>query len=306
MRAASFLLPSLFLFVAVVACQTGPGRSPASPDEFVEGAEEELLGLMTDAERAGWVQSNFITVDTEAIAAQTEAALVSRTAELAQEASRYRGQEMSADAKRKIALLRTSLPLAAPEKPEDQQELAGLSSSLEGMYGRGKYCPDGDTSRCMDLGELEDVMATSRDPERLLDAWEGWRTVARPMRAKYKRFAELGNEGARGLGFADLGAMWRSGYDMPPEEFAKEVDRLWDQVAPLYRQLHCYVRTRLNQHYGDAVVPKQGPIPAHLLGNMWSQTWGNIYPLIAPAGDHALDVGALLRQHDVDRRGMVQ
>ncbi len=106
---------------------------------------------------------------------------------------------------------------------------------------------------------------------------------------------ELGNKGARELGFRDTGAMWRSKYDMPPEAFPAEMDRLWNQVRPLYLSLHAYVRAKLREKYGD-VVPASGPIPAHLLGNMWAQEWENIYPLVAPKdADPGYDLTAILK-----------
>jgi peptidyl-dipeptidase A len=151
------------------------------------------------------------------------------------------------------------------------------------------------------------VLAESRDPAVLLDAWRGWHAVGAPMRARYARFVDLSNEGARELGFRDAGALWRAGYDMPPETFPAEVERLWQQVRPLYTSLHAYVRTRLNQRYGDAAVPKGGMIPAHLLGNMWAQEWGNVYPLVAPPNAApTYDLTALLKAKGVDQRGMVK
>src|SRR5690606_31009035 len=120
--------------------------------------------------------------------------------------------------------------------------------------------------------------------DELLDVWTGWRTVSPPMRDDFTRMVTLMNEGARDLGFADVGAMWRSNYDMDPDAFAAELDRLWGQVQPLYEGLHCYVRAELGEVYGEEVVPQNEPIPAHLLGNMWAQQWGNVYDLVAPAG----------------------
>ena len=114
------------------------------------------------------------------------------------------------------------------------------------------------------------------------------------MRSDYTRMVEIANQGAKELGYADTGAMWRSQYDMTPEEFSAMYDRLWAEMKPLYDQLHCYTRTKLNQKYGDAVQPATGPIRADLLGNMWAQEWGNIYDVVAPKG--AGDIG-----YDLDR-----
>ena len=116
---------------------------------------------------------------------------------------------------------------------------------MKSQYGRGKYCPADDD--CHSLGELSNVLSTSRDYDALLEAWAGWRTIARDMRPRYVEFVELANAGAREFGFRDLGELWKSRYDMPPAEFEDELTRLWEQVRPLYEQLHCYVRTRLPQ-----------------------------------------------------------
>ncbi|MGH9369273.1 MAG: M2 family metallopeptidase, partial [Thermoanaerobaculia bacterium] len=177
---------------------------------------------------------------------------------------------------------------------------------LEGAYGKGKYCPEG-KQECLDLEDITKIMAQSRNPARLLDVWRGWHSIAPAMKEPFARYVELANEGARELHFADTGAMWRSKYDLPPADFAREVDRLWEQVRPLYVSLHAYVRWKLREKYGDAAVPAGGPIPAHLLGNMWAQDWGNLYSLLAPAGaDPGFDLTAILKQRQTDARQMVR
>ncbi|HEX7708112.1 MAG TPA: M2 family metallopeptidase, partial [Thermoanaerobaculia bacterium] len=142
----------------------------------------------------------------------------------------------------------------------------------------------------------------------LLEAWRGWHTISPPMRGSYTRFVELMNSGAKELGYSDVGAMWRSKYDMPPEQFSAEVDRLWGQVKPLYDSLHCYVRWNLTKKYGADVVPPGQPIPAHLLGNIWAQEWGNIYDLVAPPKTTAgFDLTEILQKRkDIDEIEMVR
>jgi len=289
----------------LVSCSGGGAPTAADADSFMEAAEAELLESWIKAERAAWVQSNFITDDTEAIAADALAELVAATGRLAKESTRYDGLDLPYDTARKIDLLKTSLPLAAPGDPTSQAEMTKTTTEMESIYGKGEYCRDGED--CLDLGELENLMAESRNPDELLEAWKGWRTISPPIRDLYTRFVELGNEGARDLGFSDLGAMWRSGYDMPPEEFAAELDRLYEQIRPLYEALHCHVRARLAEEYGTDVVPEGEPIPAHLLGNMWAQSWGYIYELVAPReSDPGFDLTERLRKEGVDAREMVR
>jgi peptidyl-dipeptidase A len=253
------------------------------------------------------VKSTFITPDTEALSAEANEALIATTTELAEQASRFDKVDLPYDVSRKMKLLKLSLVLPAPKDAAEREELTKIAASMEGDYGRGKYCPDGDKSKCLSLGDMEQIMANSRDPEELKKIWLGWHQVSPPYRKNYQRFVELGNKGAREMGFKDMGAMWREKYDMPPDAFSAEMERLWQQVKPLYDSLYTYTRRKLIEKYGNQVVPESGPIPAHLFGNMWAQTWGNIYPLLAPASnDRGYDLTAVLKSRNTDAKQMVR
>jgi peptidyl-dipeptidase A len=302
------------LCVAIVAPLVGAAvKQPAPPkpsiaeaQAFMDQAEAKLSVLSDDAGRADWVHATYITGDTEALAAQADERLIAATVELLKQAKRFDGLDLPRELARKFKLLKLSLTLAAPSDPKESAELTRLVASMEGAYGRGKYCPNGDATKCLDLEDITNIVATSRDPRELLDVWRGWRTISPTMRPDYRRFVELSNKGARELGFPDTGAMWRSKYEMPPDAFPKELDRLWAQVRPLYIALHAYVRARLREKYGD-IVPASGPIPAHLLGNPWAQTWDNIYPLVAPEdADPGYDLTAILKAHNTDYKQMVR
>jgi peptidyl-dipeptidase A len=220
---------------------------------------------------------------------------------LATEAARYANVKgLSYDTKRKLDILRGGIVLPAPTSPGAAAELNEIATRLNSTYGKGKGTLNGQT---LSGNDLEEKMGTVRDPKQLQEMWTSWHTnVGTPMRADYTRMVAIANEGARELGFKDTGAMWRSGYDMPADDFAALTDKLWGQVKPLYDDLHCYTRTKLNQKYGAAVQPATGPIRADLLGNMWAQEWGNIYDIVAPegAGDIGYDVTELLvaRKYD--------
>lgn len=272
--------------VSVLLLAASCSRSPNAEDAaiFLAQAEAELLRLSNAQNQAAWVAATYITVDSEALAAAASERLIHAGVEYAKTAARFDRVVLPEDLARKMKLLKTSLTLAAPANPKEAAELSTIAARMEGLYGRAKYCPKPDQSKpdqCQDLGQLSKTIAESRDPAVLLEAWKGWHSIAPPLKADYARYVELANKGAKELGFADTGAMWRSKYDMPPTAFAAEVDRLWEQVKPLYVALHSYTRRRLHEKYG-AVVPEKGPIPAHLLGNMWAQSWENIEPLLAP------------------------
>ena len=287
-------------------CAEPAGPTVEDARVFLEAAETELLDLWIDGGRAAWVQSTYITEDTTALAAAAQTAVIGATMRLAAEAARFDTVELPEDLRRKLLLLKTSMGVAAPADPALQAELSDITTGMESAYGRGAYCPGGEAA-CLSLPEMERLFADNRDTDELLDIWIGWRTVSPPYRNDYARFVELANAGARDLGFADLGELWRSGYDMPPAAFIEELERLWAQVRPLYEALHCHVRAELADEYGTAVVPPGEPIPAHLLGNMWSQSWSNIYDIVGPArADPGYDLTRLLASNRVDELEMVR
>jgi peptidyl-dipeptidase A len=297
------LLPAVLL----IGCAQGPTVDEAR--RFIEEAEARLLRLSNEAGQANWVQSTYITGDTEAIAARSNERQIQAAVELSKQAARFNGLALPPELARKMTLLKLQLTLAAPADPKESEEATQLAARMEGTYGKGKYCrekaPAGQEA-CIDLQEITRIMANSRNEPELKDVWRGWRTISPPIRKDYRRFVELANKGAKELGFADSGAMWRSKYDMEPAAFAKEVDRLWEQVRPLYLSLHAYVRKRLREQYRDA-VPERGPIPAHLLGNVWAQSWENVYPLVAPKdGDPGYNLTAILKARKIDEKEMVR
>jgi peptidyl-dipeptidase A len=310
------ILASLGTSIGLVAC--GGGSQPTSSTSgaatgssaeakaLVDKADAELLELAKRLSQAQWVSSNFITVDTETISANTYQQYISATMRLAKEARRFDGIQVGTDVRRRLDLLKlASIPLPAPSDAAKQDELTKLSAGLEADYGRGKYCPPG--RECLDVNAITKIMATSRNPAELLDVWRGWHTISPPMKPRYERFVALANEGAKELGYADLGALWRSNYDMPADAFAAEVDRLWTQVKPLYDALHAHARRSLLKKYGPVVVPADGPIPAHLLGNIWAQQWGEVYDLMGvPSRGPGYDLTKLLLAKKVDPKGMVQ
>jgi peptidyl-dipeptidase A len=283
----------------------------AEAEEFIRNAEVRLNDLNVKQNRASWVQSNFITDDTEQMAAEANEAFIGATTELAKQATRFDGMKLPPELARKMLLLKllAAVPAPAPSDPKELAELTRIGTSLEADYGKGKYCPKTGkhAGECLDITAIERVMATSTDPDELKDLWVGWRTISPPMRERYARWVELGNKGAHEMGFSDLGAMWRAGYDMTPEQFSAEVERLWEQVKPLYDSLHAYVRTKLIEKYGPSAVDANGMIRADLLGNPWAQEWGNIFPLVAPSQQkQPYDVTELLKAKSVDPLGMVR
>ncbi len=302
-RVARALIP-LILLTAALQAQTKPAPTVQEAADFMRQAEAQLSELSVKVNRAAWVGDNFITDDTEALSADAQDEFTAATTALVEQAKRFDGLTLPPDLARKFKLLRLSLTAPAPKDPALRKEMTKIGASLEADYGKGKYCPKPDN--CLDITAIESIMGSSRDPKELEDLWQGWNRVGAPMRDRYARFVELSNQGAREIGFKDTGAMWRSGYDMTPEQFSAETERLWQQVRPLYLSLYTYVRARLSQHYGPS-VPPDGPIPADVLGNPWAQEWGNIFPLLGlPENSSGYDLSELLKAKNLDAKGMVR
>ncbi len=294
-----------------VAPTTAPADYPETPEgakAWLAAVEADLAAFSKTYSHVSWINATYINHDSDTLAAQYGAELTVKQVAYANEAARFaRVAGLDAETTRKLDMLRNGISLPAPNRPGAAEELNEIATRLGSAYGRGKGTLNGKPINGSDIeaemGNLE------RTPEELKEMWASWHdNVGAPMRSDYTRMTALANEGAKELGFADFGAMWRSGYDMPPEQFAAETERMWQEVKPLYMALHTYVRRKLNEKYGDAVQPRTGPIRADLLGNMWAQEWGNIYPLVAPpgAGDIGYDLTDLIAKKSLDPVGMVK
>ncbi len=264
--------------------RTSTAPKGETADQFVARVNDEMRAMYPEMTSAQWIASTYINSDSQLISSKANERMLTQLNSWIEQARKFEGQEMSPQTARAIQLLKLSTSMPAPKDPAKLSELTKIAASMEAMYGEGEYCTgEGDARSCRQLGELEDVLRSDRDYDDQLEAWRGWHTIAQPMRKDYTRFVELVNEGAQEMGYADAGEMWRSGYDMTPAEIAAETDRLWGQVKPLYEQLHCYTRTRLDAKYGeDKGEVAGGMLPAHLMGNMWQQDWGNLWDILAP------------------------
>lgn len=286
--------------------------------EFLQKSEQEIVELNAEAARVYWINANFITDDTDWLTSKVGAEGALLSTKLANEAKRFNDLTLPADMARKIDGLKRGSNFPAPDKPGAAKELATIQTDLNSAYGKGKFkyksndpqfeaMYEDNKDAILNLGQASDIIAKSRNPEELQAVWEGWRTISPSMKEDYGRMVEIINEGSNELGFKDAGALWRSGYDMPADEFTKESDRLWGQVKPLYDELHCHVRAKLNENYGDEVVPLDQPIRADLLGNMWGQSWGNIYDMVVPNPDApSIDETQLILDAGYDEIEMVK
>lgn len=297
------MLIRLFLSFCLLFCLSCEKKQKQlTSTEFLKTSNNQLREVNILASQASWVQSNFITHDTMKISSEYNAKYSATATQIANASKNY--VAANDDEKRMLKQLMQVLTVPAPDNKAKNKELSTLKSELESMYGSGKFCKTQDD--CKNLGELSKVIAKSRDPQKLLEAWNGWRTITPPMKEKYIKTVEIGNQGAKELGFKNMADLWRSNYDMAPADFEKELDRIWNEVKPFYEQLHCFVRSKLNKKYGDQVVDLKQPIPAHLLGNMWAQSWDNLTDIVGLKEGQSINMTKLLKKAKYDSKKMVQ
>ncbi len=290
--------------VAASSSRQAPVDANETADQFIARVNKQMHDDYVEMTSAQWLADTYINDDSQLVSSKANERGLVKLGEWVEQSRRFDGTPMTPDTKRAIQLLRLGITVPPPKNPADLAELTKVGTKMGGDYGAGKYCPDpNNPTTCQDIGQIEDILSDvpNRSYADQLKAWEGWHTISIPMKKDYVRFVELSNEGARDQGFADTGALWRSGYDMKPDDFKAETDRLWGQVKPLYDQLQCYTKNKLVEKYG-AQGEVNGMIPAHLTGNLWQQDWSNLWPLVQPyPGVAKLDVTATLKKQRNDK-----
>jgi peptidyl-dipeptidase A len=286
--------------------ETGADAPKESASEFVARVNKTAKEVTPEITSAAWLGATYINADSQRVEAAANERYLALNNAFIEQAKTYSAEGLDADTARALHLMKVGASLPAPRDPAKLKELTEITSRLGATYGAGKWCVDG--KDCKDIGQVSEILADTEGSsyDEMKAAWEGWHDIAVPMRKDYQRFVELTNEGAKEMGFANTGEVWRAGYDMPAADFQTEADRLWGQVQPLYEQLQCYTREKLVEKYGEQ-GSVDGMIPAHLTGNLWQQDWGNLWPLLQPyEGVGSLDVtGALKKQRDAIQAELV-
>ena len=299
---------SLILIIIVTSCAPSSEQTPSNQDleEFLANVESENKKDGPVIYSASWISSNFITYDSQKVIADYGTKSTLKSLQRSREAASFDGLDTSKENQRMLNILKSSFVMPPPLDEELASELSQITTSLEAMYGSGEYCFDDE--ECYDLEAFESIIDNSRDPRELLRAWEGWHEIGKPMKPMYMRMVDIGNQGSVDLGYEGLSDLWFSKYDMPAEDFLDDTDRVWSEVKPLYDALHCHVRAKLNEHYGDEVISKTGPLPVHMLGNMWGQSWSNIYDLVyeEKSDSKYIDVTKIINEKSLSEIEMVE
>ena len=305
-----FLYP-LLIFV-IVSCSDSNSvaleEKPSAEDakkflaEYERKAQEE--GPIISS--ASWISSNFISHDSQVVIADYSKRFTLQALEDARVAASFDSLNLEPSDRRALDLIKNGFVMPPPLNEELAGELSIIMSELEAAYGTGRHCFSED--ECYDLEGFEAIIDNSRNADELLKAWSGWREIGKPMKEKYLRMVEIGNQGAQDLGYEGLSDLWFSKYDMPTEQFAVDIDQVYEDIRPLYEALQCHVRAELNEEYGDEIVPLSEPIPAHILGNMWAQSWANVYDLVFEANPNSkpIDLTKVINDRGMTEIQMVE
>ena len=302
-----FLSMICIIFI-VSSCDTSSEQNSQNQilEDFLTAVEEDNKKDGPTISSASWISSNFITFDSQKVIADYGTRYTLNSLEKARKASNFDNVLTSPENRRMLNILKSSFVMPPPLDESLASELSEITTGLQAMKGSGEDCYE--DGHCFDLEAFEAIIDKSRNPKQLLSAWRGWHEIGKPMKPMYLRMVEIGNKGSKDLGYDGLSALWFSKYDMPADEFLNETDRVWDEVKPLYDALHCHVRAKLNDHYGDDVISKTGPLPVHMLGNMWGQSWSNIYDLVytEETNDNSIDVTQIIKDKNLSEIEMVE
>jgi len=248
---------------------------------FIQTAEEELRQSAVRSTFASWNYESNITDATQKVSDRATEAASLLTKKLGKEAQKFDiAQIQNLDVKRKLKLMKNIGTAALPK--QQLKEFIELTTNMGKAYSTAKVLDRETGQKSLSLEpELTTILARSRDPATLRYYWEQWREQSgKKIRNMYHKYVGLYNQAAKANGFVDASLMKVSAYES--DTFQQEMEDTWQGLRPLYQQLHAYVRTKLGEHYGPDVVPGRGPLPAHLLGNMWAQSWNNIADILRP------------------------
>lgn len=277
------------LLIATAAL--GQDYSEKGASEFLEQLNKESGIKANIAANAAWDYETNITPENLENKLKISAEIAKWKKAKWEETIKYPWKTYTDDNIKRQFKAATILGMAA--LPEEKfTKLEKITSEMESIYSTAKICDYNDKTKCsLSLEpEITEILRNSRDPEELKHVWLEWRNASgKKCRKLFEEYVQLSNEAAKLNNMTDLAELWN--FDFESDNFENEILELWSQVEPLYLQLHAYVRRKLNEKYGDKIVSKTGPIPAHLLGNMWAQSWSNVFDFTAPhLNKESLDV----------------
>ena len=273
----------LFL-VTVFSYRTCSGENATV---FLADYNSKIAGLGYNASQAAWKKASNITKHNAEVSATASKAYSKISKDWRERAKKVSMVKATDDEKRQMKLMLTTMSSSNASVVDQVIKIGG---DLETIYSEACIpanaefiktikIPAGKT--CLSLDNfLNPIMATSRDPKELEYVWNEWRKATGPnLKSLYKDYVRLNNIGAKENGYEDAGDYKRRRYEV--DDLEESAEKFWDELKDFYEELHAYVRHRLQDKY-PGEIEVDGAIPAHLLGNMWAQSWENIFDIVSP------------------------
>ncbi|KAM4630494.1 angiotensin-converting enzyme 2 [Polymixia lowei] len=286
------MLGRFLVAVLALACgASGQVDIQKNAAEFLQRFDEQATALMYNYSLASWAYNTNITQENSDKLSEQGQIWGTFYNKMSEESQSFPIDQIN-DVKMKIQLISLQDKGSGALSHDKAAHLNKVMSEMSTIYSTATVCLLDNPSECQTLEPgLEHVMANSRNYSERLHVWEGWRReVGKKMRPLYEDYVDLKNEAAKLNGYADYGAYWRYNYETiekdgrykySRDDLMTDVRSIYKQILPLYKELHAYVRAQLIKAY-PGHIDEEGPLPAHLLGDMWGRFWTNLYPLSTP------------------------
>lgn len=285
----SSLLVGLLLLVAIGLANGKPRDEIQDAITYLTRANEALRAEKNIISLSSWEQSSNITDANNAAYLQASEKYDAFLKQQFDEVKNFFGVMPQLEPKYRRQLEKMGVIGTSALSVEDSKKFSEVSLNMRIIYSEATVTVDGESGLALEP-HLTDILATSTNENKLRQAWMTWRDATGPhMKSDYKTYYELGNKAAvanqlPGSEFRTYDDLWMAEWETP--DMKDQVDTLMAETLPLYRKIHAYVRHFLTQQYGPTVMPKDGTIPAHLLGNMWAQQWSNVLNNITAMNPH--------------------
>lgn len=278
----------VLLFAVAFAYSYAAVKEEIAAAEYLQNLNKAIAKHTNKETEASWNYASNINDENERIKNEVSAEVAKFMKEVSKDIQKFNWRTYeSPDMRRQFKMLSKLGYAALPES--EYNEYLEVMSTMESNFAKVRVCDFKDEKKC-DLSlepEIEERIRKSRDPKELEYYWRAFYDKAgTPLRATFEKYVELNTKAAKLNNFTSGAELWLDEYEDPT--FEKQLEDIFSEIRPLYLQIHGYVRYRLNKHYGDDIVPPKGPLPMHLLGNMWAQQWSEIAELVSPFPDKPL------------------
>ncbi|KAM7313925.1 angiotensin-converting enzyme-like [Ixodes scapularis] len=248
-------------------------KNEALASQYLEDIADDITTLYSVSIYSSWDYLNNLTDHNQQKSGEVSVQTTKTWREFALTAKQFDYKSFKNVTLRRILRPMSDLGSAVLDDAELNQ-MENLSSTMSRVYSSSLVTVGGMQNLSL-TPNLTAIMAKVGNYTELQEAWTAWHdTVGRKERGLYIPFVQLLNKTATLNGYGSVKDKWLENYEM--ENISDVIDTVWEEVAPLYKKLHAFVRMKLKSIY-KGKLPTDGTIPAHLLGNMWAQSWDNLY-----------------------------